>query len=494
MTAPTTSLALPDVLERRAADDPDGVAFNVNGGAELRFAEWEARSRAVAHALLRAGVGTGARVALLFSGLDWIEYAVAYLGVLRTGATCVHLNDGLPQAETDRRLAQCEVARVVHADRLSPPVGFTGAAHPLSSLEGGDDGPVPVSVHSETIADILYTTGTTGTPKAYTVPHGNLTFGRDPELFRTFRGQPVSYMLVPMLLGTGTSATCVNAALSAPATSLVCDPDDVERMGELIALFRVGSIAITPWIATRMLAARIDERHDLSSVTMSFSGSAALPPALAKGMMALIPGSRVASACSQSEAGPALIVNLFDPSKPLAVGRPSATTELRLVDEHGETVPTGEVGEIWLRHPAPKKLYLDPELSRPILADGWYRTGDYARLDDEGTVFFFDRGADLVRTPTGPVSTIEIEAVLYDHPAVREAAVFGVDGQVFAACALLDPDRLDELAAYAETHLATPQVPTRYLVVETLPRSQNGKILKRELRRRVRDEALPSPA
>ncbi|TMM34917.1 MAG: acyl--CoA ligase [Actinobacteria bacterium] len=490
MTRTASALVLSDVLERRAADDPDGMAFNVDGGAVLHFADWERRSRAVAHALLDAGLRHGDRVALWFSGLDWIGYAIGYLGLVRAGGTAVHLNDGMPPSEVDRRLAECGVSRVVHADRLSPPAGFAGPAHPLSTLDRGAGGPLDVALRPDDIVDIAYTSGTTGPARAYTVPHGNLTFGRKLEAFQGFRDLPATHMLVPMLLGSSTSATCVNSALSAQPTSVVCDQHDVERMGELIEQFKVTSIAITPWIAIQMLAAGIAERHDLSSLKTFFNGSAPMPPAVALRLMAMVPGAQVGGGCSQSEAGPALVFTMFNPAKPFSVGRPIPGTELRVADKHGEPAAQGQLGEIWLRHQAPRKLHVDPELSAAVRADGWYRTGDYGRLDADGELLFFDRGADLIRLDGAVVSSLEVEAVLYEHDAVREAAVFaaprpGSAPEIVAAVALSDPGALADVEAFAAGRLTAAQAPVRYLTVDTLPRTLNGKVLKRELRERA---------
>ena len=493
MTETAIALAVPDVLDRRAADDPDGIAINVDGGARLRYAAWAARSTAAAHALRDAGVGRGQRVALFFGAMDWIDYAIAYLAVLRAGATAVHLNDGLSRSEIERRLKECAVSRIVHSAHLEPPAGFAGPTATLAALDRGDQRPLDASIDPSDIADLHYTSGTTGPAKAYAVPHGNLTFGRNLAAFRDFGGN-ASYMLVPMPLGTGTSATCVNAALAAPATSVVCWPDDVERMAELIQQLRIGSIAITPWIAIRMIAAGIQDRYDLSSVRMVFSASAPLPPAVALAVLRAMPGARLTSACSQSEAGPALLVDVFDASRPLSVGRPSPLTELQVVDGRGEPVPAGEVGEIWLRHPAPKRLYLDPELNRGILTDGWYRTGDYGRIGPDDNLYFFDRDADLIRAGDRLVSTVEIEAVLYEHAAVREAAVFGASAggsrpDVVAAVALTDPAELPGVRAFAASRFAPHQAPGRFLVLPALPRGQTGKVLKRELRQLVAVEA-----
>jgi acyl-CoA synthetase (AMP-forming)/AMP-acid ligase II len=491
MTTTSVAMVIPELLERRAAEDPAGVALNVEAQRVLRFGEWQERSLAVAHALLTAGVGRGSRVGLLFSGTDWIDYAVAYLGVLRAGASGVHVNDKLSAGEIDRRLSETGASYLIYGAGGLPAtlVRFTGPAVPLTVLAASgpvtSTGPLPVSVSPGDIADVHYTSGTTGPAKAYTVPHANVTFGRDPATMRNFTAG--GSMLVPMQPGSSSAASSVLAAVISPMTSVLCSPDDVEHAARLIARLGVSALAITPWFASQLVAARVSERHDLSTVRMIACASAPLPAALARALLAMMPGARLTGAFSQSEASPALLVSVFDPNKPLAVGRPNASTELLLVDDAGEPVPTGELGQIWLRHAAPRRLYLDPARNATLLADGWYRTGDYGSLGEDGDLFFFDRGADLIETAAGRVSSLAVEAELYEHPAVREAAVVAAPGaggtRVVAFVALTDPAALDPVRALAAERLAPHQRPQEYVLVEALPRSDKGKVLKRELRR-----------
>jgi fatty-acyl-CoA synthase len=488
MTTTRVSAILPDLLERRAANDPSGVALNVDGRLELHFGEWEERSRAVAHALIDAGIGRGSRVGLLFAGMDWIDYAVGYLGVLRAGAAGVHVNDRLAADEVARRLTEPNVSYLIHADRLAPPEGFAGPAFPLSALRRpAGSGLLTVAIHPDDVADVHYTSGTTGPAKAYLVTHANVTFGRDPATLANFTAG--GHLLVPMDPGSSSAASCVLSSLISPMTTVLCAPDNVERMAQLLEQLQISALAITPWIATQLIAARVHERHDLSSARMLACASAPLPPAVARGLLAMMPSARLTGAFSQSEASPALLVSMFDPDKPLAVGRPNATTELQLVDEAGQPVEQGELGQIWLRHPAPRRLYLDPARNAALLADGWYRTGDYGWLGPDGDLFLFDRGGDLIRTPAGPVSSLAVEAALYEHPEVREAAVVSVvrDGatEIVAAVVLASPAgpaQLDEVRATAAQRLAPDQVPARFLLLDALPRSDKGKVLKRELR------------
>jgi len=484
----TPAMVAPDLMTARLSSTPDAVAFNIDGGDGLTFADWDRRSTALAHGLLARGARTGARVALLFSGMDWSGYAVAYLGILKAGATAVHLNPGLDPAEVRRRLIQCQVTGIIASAGLAIPDGFAGWVSDPADLDTKITDPVPVVVLPENISDIHYTSGTTGTPKAYQVPHGNLTFGRTPGWFKQFGA--TEHMLVPMVLGTGTSATVVNIALSSPATVVLVDPHATERMGELISSLQVGSVMITPAIALDIVEHRLHERHDLTSVHTWACGSSPLAPATADALLAMIPGSKISTVCSQSEAGPALIVNVYDPQRPLSVGKPSPITELRLVSDKGEDVPTGAVGEIWLRSQAPKRTYLDqPEVTARLLADGWHRTGDLGRQDDEGYLYLFDRKVDVITVGGTLVSSVEVEAAAYSYDGVREAAAIAVadpvDGHRVLLVVRLDATAdLTGLRQHLSPLLTAAQQPVDIIADGLLPRTQNGKVLKRVLRER----------
>jgi len=224
--------AVPDLLLARAAGSPGSPALLFDTGEPLTFGDWELGSRRVANALAAAGISRGDRVALLFRAGEWVNYAIAYLGTLRACATALHLNDRVPDDEVRRRFELCGVTAVLHSSGATPPAWFTDRTISFDETQRGGDEPLTEAPDPAAPSDILFTSGTTGTAKAYVVPHGNLTFGREPSTLRDFQGG--GYMLVPMTLGTSSSATCVLAALTAPAISVMCDPDDVERMGELI--------------------------------------------------------------------------------------------------------------------------------------------------------------------------------------------------------------------------------------------------------------------
>jgi fatty-acyl-CoA synthase len=489
----TTHFTVHDLLHRRAELQPDRVALNVDDGFTITYGDWDRRSNALARGLIDAGVRRGQVVGLLFGGLDWLDYAVAYLGVLKAGAIATHLNPNVGSAKVRRRMGWCSAVAVVHGADVGPPARCAGLTGTVTALSSTDDTAPHVPVGVTDIADILFTSGTTGEPKASASPHGNLTFGRGPEGFHLF-GDPEP-LLTPMPLGTTASATTMNFSIHTPSTLVLCPVDAPERMAQLIERLQIGSIMVTPWLAMQLVHCPEAPRYDLSCVETIANASTALPPAIARRLLEMMPGARLNLSYSASEAVPASIGHTFDPRRPMATGRPMRGTELRVVDEAGDPVPAGQLGEIWLRSPAPKRYYFNnPELNARVHVDRWTRTGDLGRVDEDGMLYFFDRRSVAIAMDGQLISTIEVEAALYEHPAVRQAAVFGVpDGSsgqaVAAAVALADPAALAELPEFLTGHLAPEQIPSRLYLVVSMPRSANGKVLKHVLRAQLGDLA-----
>ncbi|MFG2500668.1 class I adenylate-forming enzyme family protein [Streptomyces sp. NPDC048441] len=480
---------IPDLLSSWSAARPDSMAIAVDGGGSLTYAQWESCSNAAAHALLSRGVGRGDRVALYFTGLEWLEYAVAYMGVLKSGATAMHLSDTLPPAEMRRRFDECAAGGIIHGTRPAP---FTADwAAPAAALDGARTDRPDVGLTSQDIADILYTSGTTGLAKAFTNPHGNPTHGRGIEGVQSLdEWKPV---IAPIPLSTTASVTTlVTTALTTPAPFVLCAPWDEERVAALVAERRAGSLMGTPWTAIRMVNARVHTRHDLTGLTLMAFSSATLPPATALALREMVPGVRILTAYSQAEASPAVILNEFDPARPLATGLPAPGTGLMVCDERGRSLPAGEVGEIRLSTSAPGRRYLSDALNRTEFVQDWKRTGDLGLLDEDGMLYLVDRSADVMRGADGrPVYSIEIEAALYAHPAISEAAVVGIPASgrrggrerqtMVAVVVSADGSVPEDLGAFLADTLPGRCVPQRFLAWPDLPRGTTGKVLKREV-------------
>lgn len=484
-----------DLLRVRAERFPDRTPLSVPDGRSLQYGEWEERSNALGRALAGRGVRRGVRIGLLFGGMSWADYAISYFGALKAGATVTHLSPLLDPAELRRRLEQAATAGVVTDDAAQAGLaGFEGWVATTDELAAGDGSPLENDVTAQDIAEILYTSGTTGQPKALLNPHGNIAFGQSLAGAANFdAGAPI---LAPITLGTQASAGIVGIfAMTTRASIVLCPAGDTAKIGRLIEEFKPASVMLTPLDAIRLNAAGIGARYDLGSVETIGVASAALPPAVARGLLEAMPKATLRVPYGGgSEAVPAAVAGIYDMDTPTKLGLPRPGTEVRVLAEDGEAAAPGQVGEIWFRTKAPQRVYLDPELGADLRADGWTRTGDLGSLNDAGELVFFDRGADVIRSDGRLISSVQIENVLYDHPAVLEASVFGVDDaragvtrphqRIIAMVVPRDGARADsaELLEFLARRLEEHRVPAALDVVESLPRGLSGKVLKRELR------------
>ncbi|GII01418.1 class I adenylate-forming enzyme family protein [Planobispora takensis] len=482
-----TPRTVPQMLALRAEQEPGGVAIVVEGEGTLTFGEWERRSHAVAHGLLDRGVRPGDRIGLLFGGRDWADFAVSYCAVQLAGAVAVPLSDRLAPAEVRHMLDHCEASAVLCGRDLEAPDGGRWTAAP-AELEGGTAGPPGVPVGPQDLAQILYTSGTTGLPKGVGATHANLTFGCETRPKRRRFGHS-RHLLHAFPIGTNAGQTMLMNALDARPAMLTPARFTPARFTRLIESYEVGTVFVVPAMAIELLNAGLHERHDLSSVVLLGSAASALPPAVSVRLAAAFPNATVTNYYTSTEAAPAQTIMIFDPARPDALGRPAFGGALRITGPDGGTLPPGEAGEVWMRSPAvSRSYYRDEQASAESFRGGWVRMGDMGYLDAEGYLHLVDRESDVVKSGAFKVSTLQVEAALYEHPQVAEAAVVGVPhpvlGTVLAAAVVPRSAGMSEtgLRAFLMERLAGHELPDRVLVVDALPRNQSGKVIKRELR------------
>ncbi|MFI6507722.1 class I adenylate-forming enzyme family protein [Streptosporangium sp. NPDC050855] len=492
------------MLRLRAAQEPERAAVIVEGGPEMTFGEWERRSDAVAHGLLERGVRHGDRIGLLFGSRDWADFSVAYCAVLKAGAVAVPVSDRLAPAEVRHMLEHCSASAVLCGTGLVPPGGSDRWSAAVADLEDGTDTPPDVRVSPGDLAQILYTSGTTGLPKGVGASHANLAYGCETRPNRRRFGHS-RHLLHAFPIGTNAGQTMLINALDARPAMLTLARFTPARFARLIESRGVGTVFVVPAMAIEFLNAGLHERHDMSSVLLLGSAASALPPAVAVRLAAAFPKATITNYYTSTEAAPAQTIMIFDPSRPGALGRPAAGAALRVADAQGRALPRGETGEVWLRSPtAPRSYYRDERYGTETFRDGWVRMGDLGYLDDGGYLHLVDREGDVVKSGAFKVSTIQVEAALHEHEDVAEAAVVGVPhpvlGTVVAAAVVLRPTRsgrpdgepsgpggpgggfAGELRAFLMERLAGHELPDRVLVVDALPRNQSGKVIKRELR------------
>jgi long-chain acyl-CoA synthetase len=425
-------------------------------------------------------VGPGDRVAI--SGINHPGFAAAYLGALRAGSVVVPLNPQAPEAELERELGAVEAKVVLREGDLRS--GPDGGAGPV--VERDDDD----------LAVLLFTAGTAGKPKAAMLTHRNLAANVRQVLDHpglTFRPDDVALGVLPVFHVFGLNAV-LGVTLAAGASIVLLEQFDaaaslrVARERGVTVLAGVPAMYVA-WLELPEAEAPADA---FSSVRLAVSGAAALPAEVAVGFRKRF-GVAVHEGYGLTEAAPIVTTSAIAAAEPRAgsIGPPLPGVEVRLVDVDGADVLAGDPGEIWVRGPNVFPGYWRDEqaTTRVLTDDGWLRTGDVAVIDDDGALSLVDRSKDLVIVSGFNVYPAEVEEVLLTHPDVAEAAVVGEPhprtGESVVAFVVAEPGRAptaDTLAAHCARSLARYKCPTRVEVVDALPRSFAGKVLRRELR------------
>lgn len=472
----------------------------------LTYRDLDAMAGALAGLLFEAGIGIGSRVVLMSPNLP--EFGVGYLGILMAGATVVPLNPLLKAEEVRYVLEDSAAAAMVGLEASLPLLRAAraglGRACPILSLDGpaaGEAGDLSFpgasragrvtasAAGADHAAVCLYTSGTTGRPKGALLSHANLI--ANVRSFRTVlhvSEEDVFLAALPLFHAYGATVLFLEP-LSVGAT-IVVEPRFVpEAVLRAMVQHRVTLFAGVPSMYA-LLSAGPRPAGDFSRLRLCISGGAPLPVAVAEAFEAKY-GVPIYEGYGPTECAPVLTVNPpFGKRKLGSVGPPIPDVELRIVDDHGNTLPPGEVGEIAARGPNVMRGYLNrPADTAAVLRDGWYYTGDLGRVDEDGYYYIVDRKTDLILVGGLNVYPREVELVLTDHPAVAEAAVVRVPdpirGEAPKAFVILrNGERVSpqDLLQWCRQRLANYKVPRSIAVVEDLPRTVTGKILKAAIR------------
>ncbi|MEU6509597.1 MULTISPECIES: AMP-binding protein [unclassified Streptomyces] len=526
--------SLVHALRTAVAEAPDRT-FLAYFDARLSYREVDRLSDSVAAHLAARGLERGDRVAVLLQNSP--HFVLALLGAWKAGATVVPVNPMYKSAEVGHVLRDGEVTALVCSDRAwesylretaeGSPVrivltgceldfqtrddarvlGFerlpqaADADDLVAVARQGGTAPEGRDPRPEDIALISYTSGTSGTPKGATNTHANIMHNAERQ--STGLGlpeAPVYYALAPLFHITGMVCqfgACLNSAGTLVLTYRFEPGLVLEAFAEHRPHYTVG-----PATAFMALAAHPDVTpgHFASFVNIS-SGGAPVPPALVEGFRERFgPYIRVGYGLTECTAPcasvpPGLEAPVDPVSGTLSVGLPGADTLVRIVDEQGEEVPFGEQGEIAVRGPQVIPGYWRrPDATAETFPGGELRTGDIGFMDAQGWLYVVDRKKDMINASGFKVWPREVEDVLYTHPAVREAAVVGVPdgyrGETVKAYISLRPGAEtdpDELAVYCKERLAAYKYPRQVEILPDLPKTASGKILRRELRSRARD-------
>ncbi len=489
-------------LVRSAATYPDRPAVRLDETV-LTYATLDERSARIAGLLRNRGMQPGDRVALMLPNTP--EFAVIYYGILRAGGVVVPMNPLLKEREVAYYLGDSQ-AGVIFAARVCAEAAKAGAgqagAECLVVDAEVDRGSAPLPEVAERAASdtavLLYTSGTTGQPKGAELTHANLATNVAVAVTDLFLLTPDDVVFGGLPLFHSFGQTCgLNAAISTGACLTMVSRFTPEKAFEVLARDRVTVFQGVPTMYVALLGAPGRASYDPSALRLCVSGGAALPVEVLRGFEETF-GCVILEGYGLSETSPVASFNHPNQTrKPGSIGVPIRGVEMRVIDEYGREVPDGEIGEIAIRgHNVMKGYWRRAEATTEAIPDGWFRTGDLARRDGDGFFFIVDRKKELIIRGGYNVYPREIEEVLYEHPAVREAAVVGIAdpslGEEVGAAVALRPGATvtaEELRDYVKGQVAAYKYPRRVWLVDELPKGPSGKILKREIHPPLHTEA-----
>jgi acyl-CoA synthetase (AMP-forming)/AMP-acid ligase II len=501
-------LTLADPLEHARRVHPDRVAV-IDGETRLSYRELAERCAQLASGLRALGVGPGERVALLAQNSH--RYFEAFFAIAAHGMVLVPLNTRLAPPELEAILADSG-ARVLISDRDPGPL----AARVERVLRIPDDyeallastaTPPAAASDENAVAALFYTGGTTGLPKGVMLTHRNLIANAFHKTIAcSLTGDDV-FLAAPAMFHVAGVAPLVGLTWLG-ARTVTLPSFDPERCLDLIAEHRITLAIPVPTMLASLVAAQRRSPRDVSSLRLLGHAGSAIANELIEAAHATFPAAELAQFYGATET--ASIVTSFRHEQaaigtPLlgSCGRATPGVAVRVVRADGSECEPGEVGEVLVRGPNVTAGYFrNPEATAAALVDGWYHSGDLGLLREGGHLFVVDRIKDMIVSGAENVYSIEVEAVLQRHPAVVEAAVFGIPdpvwGEAVHAVVVVSEEHApggDALAAALKHHcrkaVAGYKVPKRIdIQLEPLPKSGPGKILKRAIRDRFWREPI----
>ena len=490
---------LVDQLRFMASEHPDAVAYrDLDADQQFTFREWDDASNRLARFLVDHGVEKQDRVALYMDSDHCLQWITAYAGIHKAGAVVVPVNTRLSLDEVLTILGHAEPRAIITNERLVENARAVESAIPIATLlsttdwkriDAYDAGYIQVPVGADDMADIMYTSGTTGLPKGVLVRHRNISMMPNcapnwtglgwlhgAPLF-TFAGG--SFIFNPMKMGL---------------MGLYMPKFDVDHWFDVVADERPMMIFLVPAMAELITASPRFEAADLSAPLMVSIGSAPLAPATLKKLQDRMPQATVMNSYGLSEAGPAFITMPREEAdnRVGSVGKPMPPMEVKVVDpDSDEPRAPNEVGELLMKLPGKRREYYKDEGANASTwtPDGWLRTGDLAYLDEDGFVYISGRIKDMIIRGGNNIYATDVEAVILEHPHVQEVAVIGVPHQVLGedvgAYVVLRPGTeldTETIVAFCAERLADYKRPRQVWFVTELPRNATGKVMKHKLR------------
>jgi fatty-acyl-CoA synthase len=501
-----------DIVRLQARRTPARTAL-VYEGRRDSFQALDRQIDRAAAALRANGVEEGDRVAVLSHNNR--AYVVLRFAIIRAGAIFTPINFMLGAAEVayivehsgasaliaeDALCATCEAAFALMASPpplkafvrhmgVEPPQGWSDAD---AWLEGPDVEPPDHGRDEDDPVQIMYTSGTESRPKGALLTSRALIANYVSCIVDGDMEEGDIELHCLPLYHCAQLDCLLTVDLYLGATSILLRAPDPAAMLEAVEAERVTKLFCPPTVWISLLRHPDFEKRDLSSLTKGYYGASIMPTAIIEELLRRLPGIRLWNFYGQTEMAPvATVLKPHDQLRKLgSAGLPAINVETRIVDDEDQDVPAGVVGEIVHRSPqAMLGYYNDEAKTAEAFRGGWFHSGDLGRMDEDGYLYVIDRKKDMIKTGGENVASREIEEVLFAHPQVAEAAVFGVPHErwieaVTAVVVARSGETLDltSLEAHCREQLASYKRPKTIVVVDALPKNASGKILKRSLR------------
>ncbi|TQR06325.1 fatty acid--CoA ligase family protein [Psychrobacillus soli] len=505
-------------VQQIASVHPEKIAYHFMG-KDTTYAQFDESVEQFAHGLQGLGIQKGDHVGFLLGNTP--HFLISLYATMRLGATAVPINPIYTPDEISYIVKNSDAKAIIALDALLPLVEkaanvFTtvenyiicetqadtteklaGLSHDLkvkvktfsSLLAISGEQVQPVEVSDEDTAVILYTSGTTGHPKGAMLTYNNIfSNARDVAEYLSINTDDRVIATLPVFHVFALTVV-VNAPLLMGATILLVPRFSPQEVFAIAREQKATVFAGVPTMYNFLYQFPEENVEDFSTIRLAISGGSSLPVALLHNFEDKF-GVRISEGYGLSEASPVTCFNPIDRDrKPGSIGTNIVNVENKVVNELGEEVPIGEVGELIVRGPnVMKGYYKMPEETENAIRDGWLYTGDLARQDEEGYFYIVDRKKDLIIVGGYNVYPREVEEVLFEHPSIIEAAVVGVPDPTFGEEVLAFVVKKDtslteeQLQEYCAEKLAKYKVPKRFEFLKELPKNTTGKILRRSLK------------
>jgi len=488
---------------------PDRTAI-IFENHRFTYQEFNWRANQFAHALLQLGLKKGEKVAALLFNSN--QFAEVYFGTTKVGGVFAPINFRFASDEAQHVIRHSDARFFVFGDEFSDLVEkirlklnkvkfFISVGNPPSGtfdyeslLDRSSREEPGLTLSEKDLCQLMYTSGTTGRPKGVLITHRNVLWNLVNALLGREEKEGEISLVIGPLYHTAALNNHFTIRVAMAGTSILLKRFEPKRVMEIIEKERVTVISGAPAVYHHLLALPDVERFDTRSVTKCTTGSSILPDETKERLLKLFPNAKgVYDVYGCTEASPNITILKAEDSlrKRECVGPPLPFLEVRIVDEQDRDLPTGEVGELICRGPnVMKGYYKDRKATQETLRGGWLRTGDLARMDEEGFIYIVDRKKDMIVSGGENIYPREIEEVLYHHPKIQDVAVIGVPDQLwgesvkaFIVLKRGESMKEEDVIEYCKSHLASYKKPKVVEFVEVLPRNPSGKVLKTELRR-----------